>query len=123
MPISISTALEQFIALHIQSLEQLDILRLLAKSPEQPLTVSAIFQSIQTNEHSISDRLTKFASAQLVIEESGGYRLSPKHQTTIKELAEAYNQRRVSVIELIYKKPVPPSVREFSEAFRIKKKE
>ena len=69
MPIPISTALEQFIALHIQSLEQLDILRLLAKSPEQPLTVSAIYQSIQTNELSISDRLKNYANVQLVVEE------------------------------------------------------
>jgi predicted transcriptional regulator len=119
----ISAAIEQFITLHIQSLEQLEILDLLAKSPEQTLRLPVIYQGIQTNAQSISDRLKNFVSAQLVIEENGGYRLSPKYVPITMELMEIYKQRRVSVIELIYKRPASPSLREFSDAFRIKKKE
>lgn len=123
MSLEISEDLIQFIALHVQSLEQLDILCLLAEHAPKLLNVHGIYERIQTNEQSIAERLKKFVSTQLVIDEDGRFGLSPNYQAIVTELAEVYTQRRVSVIELIYKKSVPSSLRDFSEAFRLKKKE
>lgn len=123
MATQISEDLRQFIALHVQSLEQLEILCLLAKSSPEWLRIHGIYERIQTNEQSIEGRLKFFVRAQIVLEENGGYRLSPSYQAMVTNLAEAYHQRRTTIIELIYKQPIPSSLRDFSEAFRFKKKE
>jgi predicted transcriptional regulator len=119
----ISPAIQQFIAQHIQSVEELEILCLLGKEPSEFLQVGAIFRQIKSNESSIAGRLKKFAREKIVILQGDEtYGLSPAHHKIVAELAASYGERQVSVLELIYKKP-SPSIQDFSEAFRLKKKE
>lgn len=120
---SISNGLQQFIAQYVHSVEQLEILCLLGNHSQESFGANSIFQKIQTNEASISERLKKFVSERLLrVEGDGGYRLSPEYHALVTELAKAYRERHVTVIELIYKKPTT-SVKDFAEAFRFKKKE
>jgi hypothetical protein len=120
---SISPAVQQFIAQNIHSVEQLEILCLLGKHQSESWQAAAIYKHIKSNENSISGRLKIFAREKVVIlagEET--YRLSPAYHEIVVELARIYGERPVTVLELIYKKP-QPSMQDFSDAFRFKKKE
>jgi hypothetical protein len=119
----ISPAIQQFVAQHIHSVEQLEILCLLGQHQPAALPVAAIFRQIKSNESSISGRLKIFAREKLALTAGDEtYRLAPAYHELVAELARVYGERPVTVLELIYKKP-PPSMQDFSEAFRLKKKE
>lgn len=118
----ISVEMQHFIAQHVQSVEQLEIFCLLSDTPQKSWSVADVFRKIQSSEKSVSECLKKFAGEKLLIAESGGmYRLSPENESLAKELATAYRQRRVTIIELIYKTSATP-IQDFAEAFRLKRK-
>jgi hypothetical protein len=114
--------LQQFIAEHVDSLEHMEILCLLSGRPEKSWQVAEVFREVQSSEKSVADCLRKFANRKLVIEANGAYRLSPEKHALVSELAASYRERRVTIIELIYKPPTAP-IEDFAEAFRLKRKE
>jgi hypothetical protein len=118
----ITAELQQFIAQHVHSLEQLEILCLLSDYPQESFKPEAVFRSIQSSEKSIADRLTIFANGGVLNVSPDGYRLASRYQGLVTGLAKAYRERRVSVIEIIYRPPTTP-IHDFAEAFRLKRKE
>ena len=121
---SLTPGLKQFIAQHIKSVEQVEILSLFASNPERGWTAAEVFRSIQSSEKSVAESLDSFTRNELLVTESPGiYLLKPKTPELaekVAELAVAYRQRRVSVIECIYGRPAKP-LQNFADAFRLRK--
>lgn len=114
----------KLIARHIHSVEQLEILLLLRKTPEKPLSVQEVFRVIQSSEPSVAASLAYFTTEGFLKQQGEGtYRFapgSPEMEQACTFLAEAYHERRVAVIEAIYSRPSDP-VRNFADAFRLRR--
>jgi hypothetical protein len=120
----ISPSLGNFIASHIQSVEHLEILCLLAEESSRSWSVTDTFRRIQSTEKSVLEGLQFFVARGIVSADAqGAFQFSPEtSELTVaaRELIKTYRERRVSVIEFIYKKPTE-SVQHFAEAFRLRK--
>jgi len=115
---------QQFIAQHIQSVEQLEIFLTLGNGGDRSWSVDEVFRKIQSNEKSISDCLGYFLKESVaILEKEGRYRLSDKSLNLVpiaSELQKAYRERQVTIIEMIYKKP-PRQIQSFADAFKLRK--
>jgi predicted transcriptional regulator len=118
---SASVDLQKFVAQHVHSVEQMEILCVLCDDAQKCWSVAEIFRQVQSSEKSISDCLKKLTANGIVTQTTDGYRLAADKIPLVSELAEAYRKRRVMIIELIYKPTAP--IEDFAEAFRLKKKE
>lgn len=120
----ISSRLRQFIGNHIKSVEQLEILCLLAGEPSRSWSVAETYRNILSTERSVQEGLQHFVAHELFVgDNNGSFRFSPKSldlNTTALDLIKTYRERRVAVIEMIYKKPAE-SAQQFADAFRLRK--
>lgn len=96
----------RFLYQNIESVEQLELLMLLFQAPERGWSPAAGAGAVA------GDRAECYQYAPR----------TPELHTTVARLAGTYRERRVAVITLIASKPLE-SVRAFSDAFRIRKKE
>lgn len=115
--------LQKFISGFVHSVEQLEILCLLAEAGEKLWTAEEVFRCIQSSQKSVSECLKKFTREGFLVEEKGTFRFSPKqdtHKEFVLTLARAYRERRVTVVEMIYRKP-EDSIQHFADAFRWRK--
>jgi len=112
-----------FIDRHIESVEHLEILLLLA-SQDRTWTAAEIFQKIQSSPASVEQRLESLVTASLLDKDAQNkFRFSPKNEQTrhiVMDLAEAYRTRRVRIIEAIYTRKTD-AVRTFADAFKFRK--
>ena len=112
-----------FVDRHIESLEHLEILLLLA-GQERNWTAAEIFQRIQSSQASVVQRLESLVTAgHLSRDADRKFRFSPKYEAArkiVNDLAEAYRTRRVRIIEAIYTRK-SDAVRSFADAFKFKK--
>jgi hypothetical protein len=120
---SLSAEVMQFLRAHIHSLEQLEILTLLRGEPARDWTAAEIYERLLSNERSIEGRLGLFAERGLVrVIDGGRYRYAPRDATVdsaIEATLQAYKQRRVVVIETIFRPEQDPA-KSFADAFRFK---
>jgi len=116
--------LHKFLARYIRSVEQLEILCLLAENPKKTWSEGEVFKSIQSSQESVTKGLCYFADEQLLIfDAASGYRFSPKSQELMHltlDLVKTYRKRRVTVVEAIYLMP-PDPIWQFADAFKIRK--
>jgi len=124
-----SEDLKRFIIQHIDSVEKLEVILFLFKHADTAWTAAAISEKIRTNPDSIAYRLVDLHRLGLLetsSEDQGtSYRFrpeSPNLDALIVALAKAYAERRVSLINLIFSKPIE-NVKGFAEAFRLRKDE
>lgn len=113
-----------FISEHITSMEQLEVLLLLSGEPNRDWSSEAVFTAIQSSQASVTQRLLEFCDRGLLIQPAPlSFRYLPKSQalaSVVRALAATHKERRVKVIELIYRKPVD-NVQSFADAFKIRK--
>lgn len=110
------------IAAEIHSVLELESLLLLYSHPERQWIPEEAARELGINLDWARRELERLASRGFALTEAGRYRyaaLGPLH-LAVAGLAEAYAQRRVTVIELIYSKPADP-VQSFADAFRLRK--
>ena len=116
----------RFLLQCIDSVEQLEVLLLLHKAPDEAWSAETVAQALYSNPDSIARRLAGLLANGLVAPVlSSSYRYHPKSAelgATVTLLAQTYRQRRVAVITVIASKPME-NVRAFSEAFRLRKKD
>jgi predicted transcriptional regulator len=116
-------AVLSFVDRHIESLEHLEILLLLA-AQDRSWSAAEIFQKIQSSQASVDQRLQSLVTAGLLArDETGRFRFSPKDEATrnlVKDLADAYRTRRVRIIEAIYTRKTD-AVQSFANAFKFRK--
>jgi hypothetical protein len=120
----ISPEVLRFIARYIHSVEHLEVLCLLNSNRAKAWTVAEVLHEIQSSKESVSYCLRKFQNDGFVVSNDAGmFRFSPTTQgvaDVVEELAETYRERRVTVVEMIYKRPSDPG-QNFAEAFRFRK--
>lgn len=112
----------KFLWQHIESVEQLEILHVLASDPARAWSVAQVFTKVQSNAGSIHQRLHRFASEGIVLQEGEDYRMNdkdPQMAATLQEVLSEFQVRRVRVIETIYNRRTD-AVQSFADAFKLK---
>lgn len=113
----------RFVAEHVDTVEQLEVLLLMHARPAEVWTRERLSDELRTSPMSAAMRLERLCATGLCEEAEGGIRLRPPDadvERAIRLLATAYRERRVSLITLIYTRP-PAGVRAFADAFRLRK--
>lgn len=119
----ISQRTREFLLAHVDSIESLEVLLLLADRPMVAFTAEQVSDQLRTAAASAANRLSHLHTHRLVdIVDGSAYRLRDDAELaeTLKQVAEAYRQWRVTVVTLIYSRP-SEVVRVFSDAFVFKK--
>ena len=112
----------RFVATHINSVEQLEVLLLLRAAPDKQWTAREVARALVSQVGSAADWLARMTARDLLTQVDNGYRYSPPTRDvarTIDALAESFAKYRVTVVGLIFSKP-SERVRLFSDAFRIR---
>ena len=117
----------QLIAQHLATMEQVDVLLLLARSPEQWRSGEEIRTALRIDENGVAARTFEELRAAGLIEVDGShpvrYRYAPTNaqdRAAVELLALAYNERPVTLVRAIYARPTP--AQSFADAFRLRKK-
>jgi hypothetical protein len=124
----ISDELERFIAQHIHSVEQLEVLVMLKNSGAREWTAAEVSRALSSHPLSVESRMLDLRARGFVASREDDrefhFRYAPSEglDRMVDELARAYAERRTSVINLIFSKPLD-SVRTLADAFRLRKKE
>lgn len=111
-----------FIARHLTSVEELDVLLMLRAVPDKVWSVDEIRLALSSSEHAIRVRLRHLVQHRLVDSKDDGtfcYGVDAGDRRTVDDLADAYAKRRAAVIALIFATP-SEGVRSFSDAFRFR---
>lgn len=114
---------ETFLAEHIFSANQLDVLLLLRSADGRPRTAQDVSQELRLPVGSIAPWLDAFVSRGLLVREADLYRYAPADPVSADDLtqvADSYTRRRVSVTRRIHSSGQDPLVR-FADAFRLRR--
>lgn len=128
MPDGIGEDLQRFIAAHVHSVEQIEVLLLLKKEPAREWTASEVSRALSSHPHSVETRMLDLRARGLVKSREGEqefrfrYAPEPGLDVLVEQLARAYAERRTSVINLIFSKPID-SIRTLADAFRLRPEE
>ena len=119
----------KFLDAAIQSIDQLEILRLLGEDPSQVWTVRELAPKVQTDAEAVAQHLIVLHSRGLVTgdvrEGSPVWRHGahpPEVAGQLDRLLGYYRERPVSMIKAVYNRPADV-LRSFSDAFRFRSKE
>ncbi len=120
---SLPSSVRQFISQRLSSVEQLEILLLLANQTRADWTTEEIYKVVLSSRTSVAQGLEKF-TAEGLLEKSAetppAYRLrSSSDVPVINELRHCYQEMPVRVIEAIYQKN-RDAVQGFADAFKFK---
>lgn len=122
---SLPSRVQDFLHLHIDSVEKLEVLLLLRAEPSRSWTGRTVADALRIAEESARGRLTDLCARGLLsCGTEDGYRYGPRSAQdglAVDELAGEYARRRVSVISFIFSKP-SEGVRSFADAFSFRKK-
>jgi hypothetical protein len=115
----------ELILQHIDSVEQLEVLLLLHDHGDRDWSAEDVSGELRTNTQSTAMRLADLTARGLVAEGATRdvYRYSPRTHdvnAAVEGLAREYSVRRVSVITLIFAKPLD-RIRSFADAFRFRR--
>jgi hypothetical protein len=120
----ISEAVQQFIIKYIHAVDQLEILLLLHNEPSREWTAHETARSLFTQPESAESRMVELVAQGLLSQKKSGdetrYQYGPRTRAldvTVAELAQQYPKYRVSIINLIFSKPID-KIRTFADAFR-----
>ena len=115
-----------FITEYVDSVMQLEVLLLVAKQPQRGWAASDLARELRIDPAWVDAQL-RGMSAQGLMEPATGspahYRFQPRTPDlgrAVADLTGAYADRRVTVIGLIFSKPVD-KLRSFADAFKIRK--
>jgi hypothetical protein len=109
----------------IDSIEHIEILLYLAANPDVPTTADAVAQKLRISADSAALRLADLAQKGLAraSDTPPAYVFHPESErlaAAVAKLQAAYRERRVSVINLIFSKPLA-KIQVFADAFKIRK--
>ena len=119
--------LHTFITQNVRSLEQLEILLLVARDKETEWTIPMVYDVILSTKPSVErwlDEFTRLGFLRKRSNELSTYRFVGTDETTalIRELGQLYKTKPVRVIEAIFKADRNPA-QSFADAFRLKRQE
>ena len=125
---AIPVEVKAFIAAHIESVLQLEVLLLLHAQAPRQFTAAELAQELRIDAAWVSVQLASLADAGVLTAAAPApgaapYRYEPRAadlDRAVAGLAREYAARRVTVIGLIFSKPVD-KIRSFADAFRLRK--
>jgi hypothetical protein len=117
--------IKQFIADHIDTVAQLELLLLLRNDPAKVWTPDeagkALYSAADVTALQMADLQLKRLIAPGPADNTYVYRPeSPELARLVDKLADLYRERRVAVISAVYTKPID-KIRSFADAFRLRK--
>ena len=121
----LSSEVRGFVTEHIHSVVQLETLLLLCRQREQQWTAEAVARELRIDRGAAAAELADLQLHGLVALRGSSYVYAPRAaraEQIVAELAAAYEDQRVAVINLIYSKP-SDRIRVFADAFRLRKDE
>lgn len=115
--------LEQFIASSIRTVEDVEILALLSRSPDTFWTADAIAQHLTLKPESVANSCRELVGRGLLATGGSGpaFRFAPadeQRREDVLSLVAAYRDRRVGVINAIYSANLT-RLRSFADAFKL----
>jgi hypothetical protein len=119
----VPTSVRGFIASHIVSVAQLEVLLLLRAAADKEWTATEVSRALVTQPEAAAGWLEDLRQRGLASESEGRYRYTPASDEVdqiVDELAESYAKYRVAVIGLIFGRP-RESVTRLADAFRIRR--
>jgi hypothetical protein len=123
----VSKVLEDFIRRFIHSVYEVEILMILREDPKKEWDATEVSQVLHIQRDAIGARLKDLVTAGLltgnVVNGETHYHYHPataELARTAEELAHAYTNYRLNVINLIASQPLE-NIRTFADAFRIRK--
>jgi hypothetical protein len=122
--VGLSPEVQQFLTDSIDSVEALELLLLLRRSPDAFWSSDAAAQQLGIRAALSSKKLAQLMGRKLLVRgaETGAYRYAPADDAVrgvVDDLAAAYNEQRIVVINTIYSGNVE-RLRAFADAFRLK---
>lgn len=121
----LSDEVHRFLSLHIESVEELEVLLLVRRSLDRGWSAEDVARELYSHPTSIVRRFQRLLGSGLVRETSPGQvQYAPRSaelDQAVARVAEAYRERRVAVVSLIASKPIE-NVKAFSDAFRLRKR-
>jgi hypothetical protein len=126
MPSDLPDDLRRFIAEHLGSIAQLELLLLLAADAEKKWTAEEAAKALYISPEATLGFLEGMRSQGLLQGSSDSpvsYRFAPakpESERLARDLASFYKERRLTIINLIYASPVQ-KLQSFADAFRIRK--
>jgi DNA-binding IclR family transcriptional regulator len=114
----------RFIASHIVSVAQLEVLLLLRAAADKEWTADEVSRALVTQRDAAAGWLENLRERGLARQEGDRYRYAPSSgelDRTIDSLAESYANYRVAVISLIFARP-SERITSLADAFRIRRK-
>jgi hypothetical protein len=122
---SLPAAVRDFLARHIRSVEELEVLLLVSSDPARWWTPTEVYDSVRSSRQSIGQRLEAFMASGLLTKSGDDpptFRYTPeeKLRRAVDETAAAYRTWRVRVIEAIFASEVDP-LKSFADAFKFRK--
>lgn len=115
-----------FIANHISSIAQLEMLLLLKSDPTKKWSVDEISKALYATPEMSAGQLASLEACGLLVAASDAanhyqyWPKTPELESVVNRLAELYRDRRVSVITALYSEPVN-KVQTFADAFKLRK--
>jgi hypothetical protein len=118
----------RFTERNIESIDQLEILRVLAETPEKEWDAVALAAAIQADAKEVGLHLAALHGRGLLVAEKrtdwvgrhGPH--TPELEAQVSRLLELYRERPVSMIKMVYAQAASP-LRAFAEAFQLRKEE
>jgi hypothetical protein len=117
-------AVRDFVTRYIVSLEQLEVLLVLQEKKDRDWSAVEINGRLRSQESSIVKWLEALVSFGLVARTGDRYCFAPASEALARDtatLADAYRERRIKVIELIFSKP-DENLLSFIRAFDLRKR-
>jgi hypothetical protein len=120
----VSTSVRGFIASHIVSVAQLEVLLLLRAASDKEWTATEVARALVTQPEAAAGWLEDLRQRGLAIQSEDRYRYAPvsvELDQIVDDLAESYAKYRVAVVGLIFAKP-SEGVTRLADAFRIRRR-
>ncbi|MGV3663141.1 MAG: hypothetical protein ACO1TE_23420 [Prosthecobacter sp.] len=123
-PTDLPASIRAFLARHIRSVEQLEILLLFGRGPGGVWSSKKVYDTILSTPHSVErwlEEMTRNGLLEKVPEAAGSYRLSSSEEVVAQTglLTELYRMSPVRVIETIYRRDTI-AAQSFADAFKLK---
>ncbi|MEW5930110.1 MAG: hypothetical protein AB1941_21855 [Gemmatimonadota bacterium] len=123
---AVTADVQHFIAVNIDSAEQLEVLLLLHRHPGRGWHAHDVSREIFTVPAAATLRLESLVELGFLRSDGAAdpeYRYQPRSEEQaagVQALADAYRANRVGVLSFVFRRP-PDPVRSFSDAFRIRR--
>jgi hypothetical protein len=118
---------KRFVEANIDSVDQLEILRVLGENPEKEWSAASLAREVQTQAQTIGTHLAALHGRGLLVLVTRGTDLfcrygtgTPELESRMKHLLQVYRERPVTMINLVYAR-AKEVLKTFAEAFRFKK--